>query len=106
LFFFFSPSDVADGSESKMSIINTTDDQQTAAAAISGAALVMGACTRCFMYVILEKSNCKCPRCGGEAALVDFAANIRSTTTTTTTLTCTASGISTSAAVKRPRVEA
>ncbi|KAH9549615.1 hypothetical protein CY35_10G029500 [Sphagnum magellanicum] len=98
--------DVADGSESKMSIINTTDDQQTAAAAISGAALVMGACTRCFMYVILEKSNCKCPRCGGEAALVDFAANIRSTTTTTTTLTCTASGISTSAAVKRPRVEA
>lgn len=88
-----------------MSIINTTDDQQTAAAGISGAALVMGACTRCFMYVILEKSNCKCPQCGGEAALVDFAANIRSTTTTTT-LTCTASRISTSAAVKRPRVEA
>ncbi|CAM6018328.1 unnamed protein product [Sphagnum balticum] len=98
--------DVADGTESKMSIINTADDQQTAEAAISGAALVMGACTRCLMYVILDKSNCKCPRCGSEAALVDFAANIRRTTGTTT-LTCTASGISTtSAAVKRPRVEA
>ncbi|CAM6036286.1 unnamed protein product [Sphagnum compactum] len=36
-------------------------------------ALVMGACTRCLMYVMLDKSNPKCPRCGSHA-LLDFAA--------------------------------
>lgn len=36
-------------------------------------ALVMGACTRCLMYVMLDKSNPKCPRCGSHV-LLDFAA--------------------------------
>lgn len=34
-------------------------------------ALVMGACTRCLMYVMLHKSDPKCPRCGSEVPL-DF----------------------------------
>ncbi len=65
--------------------------------------LVMGACTRCLMYVMLAKSNHKCPRCGSQA-LLDFtaaasapAAAAATTTTTTTT--------SNSCGVKRQRVE-
>jgi hypothetical protein len=54
-------------------------------------ALVMGACTRCLMYVMLDKSNPKCPRCGSHA-LLDFAAP------TTPTAAATAAG------VKRQRV--
>ncbi|XP_024367873.1 uncharacterized protein [Physcomitrium patens] len=35
-------------------------------------ALVMGACTRCLMYVMLNKSDPKCPRCENEVPL-DFS---------------------------------
>lgn len=62
--------------------------------------LVMGACTRCLMYVMLAKSNHKCPRCGSQA-LLDFTAApapapAAATTTTTTSSSCGA---------KRQRVE-
>lgn len=39
--------------------------------ATMGDALVMGACTRCLTYVMLHKSDPKCPRCEGEVPL-DF----------------------------------
>lgn len=37
-------------------------------------ALVMGACTRCLTYVMLHKSNPKCPRCESEVPLDSFIA--------------------------------
>lgn len=37
----------------------------------AGDALVMGACTRCLTYVMLHKSDPKCPRCESEVPL-DF----------------------------------
>jgi hypothetical protein len=82
------------------------DVEAAAAAATDGddniLQLVMGACTRCLMYVMLAKSNHKCPRCGSQA-LLDFtaapapapAAAVAATTTTT----------SSSCGVKRQRVE-
>lgn len=36
-------------------------------------ALVMGACTRCLMYVMLDKSDPNCPRCAS-TVLLDFNA--------------------------------
>ncbi|CAM6039437.1 unnamed protein product [Sphagnum compactum] len=86
----------------------TADRHDEAAAATDGddniLQLVMGACTRCLMYVMLAKSNHKCPRCGSQA-LLDFtaapapapaAAAAAATATTTTSSSC---------GVKRQRVE-
>jgi RNA polymerase subunit RPABC4/transcription elongation factor Spt4 len=36
--------------------------------------LVMGACTRCLTYVMLHKSDPKCPRCESEVPLDSFIA--------------------------------
>jgi hypothetical protein len=92
----------------KSNIKPVTADRHDEAAAVTDGddnilQLVMGACTRCLMYVMLAKSNHKCPRCGSQA-LLDFTAApapAPAATTTTTTTTTTSS----SCGVKRQRVE-
>ncbi len=80
-------------------------DEAAAAAATDGddniLQLVMGACTRCLMYVMLAKSNHKCPRCGSQA-LLDFTAAPAAAAAAATTTTNTSSS---SCGVKRQRVE-
>ena len=46
-----------------------TDESETMASGQS--MLVMGACTRCLMYVMLNKCDPKCPRCESQVPL-DF----------------------------------
>jgi len=78
------------------------DEAAAAAAATDGddniLQLVMGACTRCLMYVMLAKSNHKCPRCGSQA-LLDFTAAPAAAAATTTNTSSSSCG------VKRQRVE-
>ncbi|CAN5968905.1 unnamed protein product [Sphagnum jensenii] len=67
----------------------------------SCAQLVMGACTHCLMYVMLEKSRPKCPRCSSDV-LVDFAAAPSSAPTPAAAATTTTTTIS--SCIKRQRV--
>ncbi|CAK9192940.1 unnamed protein product [Sphagnum troendelagicum] len=46
---------------------------ESRSATTSLCALVTGACTRCLMYIMLDKSNPQCPRCGSDITL-DFMA--------------------------------
>jgi len=45
------------------------------AAKVISSSLVMGACTRCLMYIMLDKCDPKCPRCGSTSdhTPLDFA---------------------------------
>lgn len=91
----------------KSNIKHVTADRHDVEAAAAAAAatdgddnilqLVMGACTRCLMYVMLAKSNHKCPRCGSQALLDFTAAPAAAAAATATT--------SSSCGVKRQRVE-
>jgi len=47
-------------------------ESRKAEAATPADALVMGACTRCLTYVMLHKSDPKCPRCESEVPLNSF----------------------------------
>jgi hypothetical protein len=67
----------------------------------SCAQLVMGACTHCLMYVMLEKSHPKCPRCSSDV-LVDFAAAPSSAPTPAAIAATTTTTIS--SCIKRQRV--
>jgi hypothetical protein len=87
--------EVESSSSSKKQQPASSEQLETA----SCAQLVMGACTHCLMYVMLEKSHPKCPRCSSDV-LVDFAAAPSSALTPAAAATTT----TISSCIKRQRV--